>query len=612
MSFSFALFTFSFVLSYMSEHFLEKIILDANRAAKNNTLSEIKLGRIKRVALKSLGIKDIPQNTDLIPVYHKLVKSGKISPNPLLEKMLRKKKMRSLSGIASITVITPDFGCPGKCIYCPTEKGMPKSYLSNEPAVMRAITNKFNPYMQVSSRLKMLKDQGHPTDKIELIIAGGTWSAIPEKYQIWFIANCYGAANSKNAKRKTQNAKPHLKTISLNSLKKILNAEQKKNETAKNRIVGLTLETRPDWINERELVKMREFGCTRVEIGVQSIYDNVLKKCERGHTVKETILATKLLKDFGFKINYHIMLGLPGSTIAKDTAMIKELFTNPNFQPDMLKIYPCVVLAGTKLDQLYKAGKYKPLSDKQIVKILKVAKTNIPEYCRVVRVIRDIPTPSITAGGKISNLREIIHQEMAREGKFCRCIRCREIKDLKIKANNLKLKRIDYEASGGQEIFLSFDDAKNDKLVALLRLRIPSLFKKAKEASSSLILSRPATTSEDSAISPPAATGGPCRNDLIIRSQDASFTFSNQILPTLQNSAIIRELHTYGQMEEIAKGGKKSQHLGLGKKLMKEAEKIAKKEFGAKKIAVISGIGARNYYKKLGYKLKDTYLVKNI
>lgn len=524
-----------------SKNILEKIIISA---AANKKLSEFKFGQIKREFLKNENIKNIPQNTELIPIYRNLVKSKKILVNPVLENIMRKKKMRTQSGIASITVITPDFGCPGKCVYCPTEKGMPKSYLSNEPAVMRAVANEFDPFRQVASRLAALKAQGHNTNKIELIIAGGTWSAIPENYQIWFVKECFRATNLKKLKVKVKNK-------NLDKLIPELLKEQKRNESAKNRIVGLTLETRPDWIDEYEIKRMRLLGCTRVELGVQSIYDDVLKKCARGHTIKETIIATKLLKDAGFKINYHMMLGLPGSTPKKDEKMLEEIFKNPDFQPDMLKIYPCVVLKGTPLYKLYKNGKYRPYSDRQIVKILKEAKTKIPEYCRVVRVIRDIPTLSIAAGGKVSNLREVIHQEMAKEGKMCRCIRCREIKDLKPKTKDLKLKRLDYLASGGREVFLSVEDIENDKLVALLRLRI------------------------------------------------------------LRDSAIIREVHTYGEAEKMdAKG--ETQHLGLGKKLLKEAEKIAKKEFNLSKISVISAIGARNYYRKFGYKLKDTYMVKNL
>lgn len=539
----------------MSENILEKIIIESLKETRGNKpLSEFKFGQIKRHTIKDAHLKEIPKNTELIPVYHKLIKSQKIKPSSILEALLRKKKMRTLSGIASITVITPDFGCPGKCIYCPTEKGMPKSYLSNEPAVMRAVLNDFDPFRQIKTRLESLKIQGHITNKIELIIAGGTWSSIPEHYQAWFITNCYIAANEG---KYLKNRKMPLAKI-LERLK----LEQNKNETSDHRIVGLTLETRPDWINKEELKKMRLYGCTRVELGVQSIYDDILLKSGRGHTIKETIQATKLLKDSGFKINYHMMLGLPGTSPKRDEKMIEEIFNNQDFQPDMLKLYPCVVLKNSPLYNLWKNKKYKPFNDKQIVNILKRAKTKIPEYCRVVRVIRDIPTPSIVDGGKISNLREIIHQEMKKEGTECRCIRCREIGNLKPKTKDLKLKRIDYAASNGQEIFLSFEDIKLDKIVALLRLRISS-------------------------------------------------PLTDNIFPVLKNSAIIREIHTYGQIERLKHKGK-TQHIGLGKKLIIEAEKIAKREFKLKKISVISGIGVRNYYKKLGYRLKDTYLTKNI
>lgn len=597
----------------LNKNLLENIIYIASREAQKKNLSEIKFEQIKRQVLKNQKIKNIPLNTALLSVYHNLAKSKKITQDPILEEILRKKKIRSLSGIASITVITPDFSCPGKCIYCPTEKGMPKSYLSNEPAVMRAIANNFNPYKQVSSRLKMLRAQGHPTDKIELIIAGGTWSYIPELFQAWFVKECFRAANKKSEKQKVNSEKFNKNTKLKNLLEK-LSVEQKKNEIAENRIIGLTLETRPDWINKEEIKKMRNYGCTRVELGVQSIYDDVLRKCGRGHGVKETILATKLLKNAGFKINYHIMLGLPGSNPKRDKKMLEELFVNSDFQPDMLKIYPCVVLKRTPLYKLYKSGKYKPYSDKQIINILKNAKTKIPEYCRIVRVIRDIPTQSIEAGGKISNLREVIHQEMAKEGKQCRCIRCREIKNLKINSKTLKLKRLDYAASDGQEIFLSFEDIKNDKLAALLRMRIPYCKTLGTEGMSSERIC-------DHFWHGPGTFCKMCRAKISRASEvvagqqrmsekDISSNPQNSILQILNDSAIIREVHIYGQMEKIGAEGGKAQHLGLGKKLIQEAEKIAKKEFGLSKIAVISGIGARNYYRKLGYKLKDTYLIK--
>ena len=519
---------------------MEKIIIES--AGKKN-LTDAIFNRVKREHMRKLGVHGLPSNISLISVYQKLLKSGKIKANQKLEAVIRKRKVRTLSGIASITVLTKNWGCPGKCAYCPTEKDMPKSYLSNEPAVMRAIANKFDPAKQTRARLDSLKAQGHATDKIEIIVIGGTWSAIPRDYQEWYIKKLYEALNGRSA----------------HSLKA---AQAYNARYAKHKLVGLTLETRPDWVTEEEIKKMREYGCTRVELGVQSLYDDVLDISNRGHHIEQTARATKMLKNAGFKINYHMMLNLLGSNPKKDIAMFKELFLNPDFRPDMLKIYPCMVIKGTKLYDWWKQDKYKPYTDRQLINIIKKAKQYVPEYCRIVRVIRDIPAESIEAGSKASNLRQTIHEEMKREGLKCRCIRCREIGNIKLETRNIKLKRMDYEASGGREIFLSFEDTKHDKLAALLRLR------------------------------------------LCLESRSLN----------IEKTAIIRELHTYGEAVTlfIDRDSKHTQHRGLGKLLVKEAERIAQKEFGARRIAVISGVGVRGYYAKLGYKLRDTYMVKNL
>jgi len=502
------------------------------------------LDEFSKLKHKLAGQLKIPpvRNSDILRTYRELKKKKQIKTNVFLDKQLKKRPIRSLSGVAVVAVLTKPWPCPGKCLYCPLEKGVPKSYLSGEPAVERAKLLKYNPYEQVKKRIEVLKNNNHPVDKIELIVIGGTWSYLPKKYQTWFIKRCFDGAN--------------------NSISKDLKTAQKKNETTKHRLIGITLETRPDYINTQELIRMRSLGCTRVEIGVQAIDDQILKLNTRGHKTTETIEATRLLKDAGFKICYHFMPGLYGSSPQKDLTMFKKLFTSQDFQPDMLKIYPCVVTKGSKLYGMYKNKKYKPYTDKQLMTLLIKMKLIVPEYIRINRLIRDIPAYQIQGGSKISNLREFIQKRMKKENKTCSCIRCREIKNEPINIKNIKLKKQKYNASQGQEIFLSFKDVKQNKIAAFLRLRLP------KE--------------------------------------------NNQTLPGLKNAAIIRELHTYGQLVEIKKTNKKAvQHLGLGKKLMAEAEKIAKEQ-GYKKIAVISGIGVRNYYRHLGYRLKNTYLFKNL
>ena len=489
----------------------------------------------------------VPTNADLRDRYNELLKKKKIKRSESFEKILLSRGVRTQSGVAVVAVLTKSYPCPGKCIYCPSEKDMPKSYLSNEPAVMRAIDAEFDPYRQVHNRLRSLELNGHQTDKIELIVMGGTFSYLPKDYQKKFITECFMACNEYGRKIKNQKSK-----IKINEklLDKYLLAEQKKNETAKRRIIGLTLETRPDYINEKEIFNFRELGCTRVELGVQSIFDDVLKINNRGHLVDETIRATKLLKDAGFKINYHMMPGLLGSNPTKDFKMFKELFLNSSFQPDMLKIYPTVVLKNSKLFNIWKNGSYKPLSNIQFEKlILKIKNEVIPSYVRIARLVRDVPTSSIIAGPTVSNLRQIIIPQ-----SHCQCIRCREVRSGYEIKEKIVLNRINYKASDGKEIFLQYVSPDKKKLFALLRLRITS-----------------------------------------------------------KNTATVREVHTYGKVTKINEKDKKSpQHIGLGKKLIAEAEKIAKKEFGIKEISVISGIGVRNYYRKLGYRLKDTYMVKYV
>ena len=521
---------------------IKKKIQIVQEMAKEKITSEKEFGKAKQKTIAKIKMT-FPPNNELLMIYKKLRKQDNVHPNFYFEKLLKKRPIRSLSGVAIVAVLTKPWPCPGKCIYCPTEKNIPQSYLSGEPAVERAKTLNYNPYLQTKKRIEMLEKNGHPTDKIELIVIGGTWSYLPKNYQTWFIKKCFDGAN--NQKK------------SASSLKEA----QKKNETAKHRLIGITLETRPDYITLSEIKRMRRLGCTRVEIGVQIIDDKILKTNQRGHLINKTIKATKLLKNAGFKICYHIMPGLLGSNPKKDLEKFKELFSNSDFQPDMLKIYPCVVTKGSKLFKLWKQKKYKPYTDNQLTNLLIKMKSLVPPYVRINRIIRDIPSWQIQGGSKISNMRQYLKTKMKEKGLKCQCIRCREIKNLKFKISDFRLVKRKYDASAGKEIFLSYENVKQNQLAAFLRLRLP--FSGAKT------------------------------QPLI-----------------LKNHAIIREIHTYGQLVSINQKDKKAvQHFGLGKKLIQEAEKISKKA-GYKKIAVIAGIGVRSYYRKLGYRLKDTYMTK--
>jgi len=527
---------------------MKSIVLEILEKEPKN---EKELTRLKRTFAKE-SKKGVLRNAEILKEYFEKVKKGEIEKNEKIEKLLVKRAIRTMSGIAPVAVLTKPYPCPGKCAYCPNEKDVPTSYLSNEPAVMRAIRFKYNPYKQTFGRLKSLEDNGHKPTKIELIVIGGTWSYLPIRYKYWYIASCFQAANDYE---KGEIRKIKIKqSLSLKKLKEILYKEQKKNEKAKYQLVGLTLETRPDYITEKEVLEMRDLGCTRVEIGVQAIDDNILKLNKRGHKVERVVKATKILRDYGFKVTYHLMPGLPGATAERDLEMFKELFNSSDFQPDQIKFYPTVVTKGSLLYRWWKQGKYKPYSDSVLQDLIVKCKELVPKYVRIIRLIRDIPGESIIAGNKITNLRQI----MKDRGVKCNCIRCREPHEQKIE--NKELDIIKYQAGGGDELFLSFQSKDEKTLFGFCRLRLA---------------------------------------DREIKT-----------IKVLEKAAIIRELHIYGQLVSIG-GQKKTQHTGLGRELIEKAEKIAKKE-GYEKMVVISGVGVRGYYKKFGYKLQDTYMIKKL
>jgi len=485
-----------------------------------------------------------PNNISLLKVYHDLIKNKSLETNANIENILKTRPIRSLSGVINVSVLTKPYKCPGTCTFCPNEKDIPKSYLSGEPAVERAKRLNFDPYVQVKKRIEVLELGGHNAEKIDLRILGGTWSYYNDKYKIWFVKQCFCACNEKPFKEEPYSNK----TIS--ELYSELEIEQEINRSAKYRIIGLSFETRPDYIDDKEVFQMRRLGATKIEIGVQSLYNDVLKKTKRGHDVETTIKATQLLKDAGFKVSYQMMINLPGSNIKRDLEMFKELFQNQNFKPDYLKIYPLALVKNSELYEDYLKKEYKPYTGRELIDLIKSIKKDIPDYTRIERIIRDIPAPLIVEGGsKSSNLRQIIDKEITKEGWQCNCIRCREIRDQK-QNPELKMFRENYSAQNGKEIFLSFKDAEEKNLYSMLRLRI-----------------------------------------------------------TPDNSALIREVHTYGESKRINEKGL-VQHKGLGKALIAEAENIAKNEYHSQKIFVISGVGVRDYYAKLGYGLENYYMVK--
>ena len=423
------------------------------------------------------------------------------------------KPIRTLSGVVPVTVLTKPYFCPGNCLYCPNDPTMPKSYLPNEPGGQRAVANQFDPFRQVVSRLKTYRANNHPTDKVELIILGGTWSAYPKTYQTWFIKRCFEALNNRTSAT--------------------LSAAQAINETAQNRCVGLSLETRPDWITKNELINFRKLGCTKVQIGIQSLNNRILRLNHRGHTVTATKKAIKLLRLFGFKIQAHWMANLYGSTPEKDIQDFVQLFKDKNFRPDELKIYPCSLIKTAPLMVYYQKGLWQPYSQSELTDLLVKILPLVPQYCRVSRIIRDFSSEDIVTGNKQSNLRQLVEKKIKTKIKE---IRFREIRNQP--SGRLKLKIITYKTSIGNEKFLQFVTA-NNQICAFLRLS----------------------------------------------------------LPVNSSGAMIRELHVYGQSLAIGAKGK-SQHLGLGSRLLKKAIKLAA---GYKKLSVISAVGTREYYRRLGF-----------
>ena len=452
--------------------------------------------------------------------------------------------------------MTRPMGCPGTCIYCPTYESTPQSYTPESPAVFRARLCDYNPAEQVRLRLLTLEDMGHPTDKIELIIMGGTFLATPVEYQYYFIKECYDALNG-------------VASVSLEEAKRI-------NETARHRCTGLCIETRPDWCGEKEVERMLEFGTTRVELGVQTLDDNIYRLVKRGHTVGDVAEATARLRRYGLKIYYHWMPGLPGTSPEKDLELTRLMFNDQRFRPDGLKIYPTVVVEGTELQKWWEEGRYKPYDLPTMVDLTIHMKEIIPEYVRIARVLRDIPSKFILAGC-IDSLRGIVKEKMAAMGKTCHCIRCREyghrLRD-GYKPGEPVLVRREYQAAGGDEVFLSFEDEQGT-LFGLLRLRIQmgSLF--------------------------------PAKNGTLVEEAGGIEPFSETHL--LQESsemrtAIIRELHVFGpELPLNTQDPSAAQHRGFGRALLGEAERIVCCEYGLSEIFVLSGVGAKEYYRGEGY-----------
>lgn len=503
------------------------------------------VNRVKMQVAAKYQLSRIPSNSEII---HFL----KPEERPRLLAVLRRKITRTISGVTIVAVMTKPQSCPQPepCAYCPGGPtfGVPQSYTGFEPAAMRGLQNEFDPYLQVRSRIEQLKAIGHTVDKVEIIVMGGTFPATPLDYQAWFVQRCLDGVTGKDS-------------VGLEEAKK--NAE-----TSRIRNVGITVETRPDWAKEKHVDAMLDMGVTRVELGVQNPNDEIYSLVGRTHSVEDVIEATRITKDAGLKVVYHLMPGMPGSDPEKDLDAFRRVFRSSVFKPDMIKIYPCLVLRGTKAYEWYCEGSYRPYASEEAAKLIVEMKKIVPLWVRIMRVQRDIPASLIVAGVKKSNLRQLVQRELIRQNRGCRCIRCREVghrmavNEFKLDPDKVKILTMCYPASEGKEIFISAEDPENDALIGYLRLRIPS--------------------------------GKAHRPE--IRAKACS---------------IVRELHVYGPLVPVGKHLAKAwQHKGYGGFLLAEAERITREDYGLGKILVISALGTKRYYMRFGYRYDGVYMSK--
>ena len=485
----------------------------------------------------------------LVALYRQLIDEGDLDEDPQILARIRMKPMRTLSGVTTVTVLTGPHPCPGDCVFCPTDERMPKSYLVDEPGAARAFQNAFDPFKQVTSRLEAYHAVGHPTDKIELLILGGSWTFYPRPYQEQFIKRCFDAMN--------ENESPDLSSA------------QKANENGTHRNVGLVIETRPDEINPAELAWLRRLGVTKVQIGVQSLDDRILALNRRGHDAASAFRAADLLRAAGFKIVVHWMPNLLGATPESDREDFKRLWTG--IDPDEIKIYPTQLLQNSDLYGFWQNGEYRPYTTEELIDLVADVKTTIPPYCRVNRVVRDISSTHVVEGNRRTSLRQDVLQELSRRGQACCCVRCREVRGQFVDPASLHLEDVVYHPPFAEEHFLSFV-TPDDHIAAYLRLSLP------------LYQNGPAY--------PPGLDG--------------------EHFPDLAHAALIREVHVYGQALAVGSGRQGSaQHSGLGTLLIKEAERLARQN-GYQHLAVISAVGTRLYYQSRGFEMGELYMVKKI
>ena len=524
----------------------------------------------KRQLCRELKLSRFMSNADILEY-------ATADEKEIVSDTLKKKPTRTRSGVAIVAVMCHPHKCPhGRCLYCPESEIAPPSYTGEEPAALRGRMFEYHPYVQCFNRLSQLKKIGHPVDKVELIIMGGTFPSRDLCYQEWFVSQClkamtdFGLILENNVEFEIN--KPQIREFEKGILKTyppndyvLIGDAQLANENSKVRCVGMTFETRPDYCKEEHINRMLNFGVTRVELGVQTLSDEIYEKVKRGHTIADVIESNQLLRDSAIKVAMHMMPGLFVRQ-KEDLKMFKQLFSDENFKPDMLKIYPCLVTKGSELYDLWKEGTYNPYTDEEAADLIVEVKKILPKWVRTMRIQRDIPSTLIESGVQKSNLGEIVYNKLDENHINCQCIRCREIGHKKTNENytldDFKLFKESYNACGGEETFISIEDKNEESIAGFLRFRIPS---------------------------------------------------ENIFRPEITDkTALIRELHVYGNMIQIGdKNPSIGQHTGFGEKLLKEAENIAI-DNGRDEIAIISGIGTRNYYRKFGYERKGPYMAKKL
>ena len=554
------------ILDKLLKAWLEATKKDPKNFSKND------YAKLKNEIYKEYKIAKPFQSIELIERYEELTADWTLEENLFFKKILRKRWIRSLSWVTVISLLTEFFGCPWKCIYCPTFEWLPKSYIPNEPAVQRAVMNNFDPIMQIHNRLRALEMTGHKIEKNDIRIIGGTWSVYPKPYQEMFIKAIYDAFNTYDDMKvyleKTDFSNDKFATFKLKEwykakLSKSLEEAKKINESSRLRVIWIAIETRPDWVNPEEIKRLRRYWVTRVEIWYQTTIDKINELNKRWHWNKESIAATKMLKDAWFKVVAHMMPNLLWSTPELDKKALAEVFNNPNFRPDELKIYPMMVTDKSELTDVWKKGWFKAYDDETLIDLTAELQMMIPEYVRLNRTYRDIPADQILEGSIIANLRQIVEQRIKEKWVKLLDTRHREIREGKNDPKKAIIHTFEYEASDWKEYFLTFEDPEDRTIFSLLRLRLPWINKEVLE-----------------------------------------------VLPELEWCALIREIHTFwDQLSVNEKGSTFGQHIGFWKKLISESEKIAKENW-FKKMAVIAWVWVRAYYEKRWYKLVWEYMVK--